>query len=85
MAMSCQQYSAPMRELGHALFPEVKPTPIEIENRHAVAASLSLSEISDVQPGRLTHPHTASQLHMILGPPPSPSSTCILVYPQAVV
>lgn len=39
-------------ELCHALFPEVKSTNIEIENRHAVDASLSLPKISRAQPGR---------------------------------
>lgn len=60
-------------KLCNALFPEVKPTHIEIENRHAVDASLSLSEISDVQPGttsyptsQLTHtqPHTHTHTHI---------------------
>lgn len=79
-------------KLGHALFPEVKSTNIEIDNRLAVDASLSLPEISHVQPGRVSYPptHTATHIHaqlhdLILGPPPSPFSTCILVYPQAVV
>lgn len=58
---------------------------IEIENRHAVDASLSLSEISHVQPGPVLKLHTHTQSCMILGPPPSPFTTCILVYPQAVV
>lgn len=39
-------------KLCHALFPEVKSTNIEIENRLAVDASLSLPKISRVQPGR---------------------------------
>lgn len=89
-AMSCQQYSAPMRELGHALFPEVKSTPSRSRTDTPWVQACPLPEISDVQPGRLTHPHTAGQLHMILGPPPltlldvhpGVPTSCRLKYPN---
>lgn len=66
--------------LSHTLFPEVKST-IEIENRRAVDASLSLSEISDAHPTRQTDYPPCCRF---LGPPLT-TSMCILVYPQAVV
>lgn len=56
--MSCQQYSAPVRNRAMLSSRKSKST-IEIENRRAVGASMSLSEISDVQPGRLPT-HTAA-------------------------
>lgn len=42
-------------KLGHTLFPELKSTNIEIENRLAVDASLSLPKISRVRPGRVSY------------------------------
>lgn len=63
---------------------------IEIENRHAVDASLSLSEISHVQPGPVLKLHTHTQSCMILGPPPltlhdvhpGVPTSCRLKYPN---
>lgn len=43
-AMSCQQYSAPMRNCAMLSSRNSNPA-IEIENRHAVDASLSLSDL----------------------------------------